>query len=165
MTRSGLNGGLARALLISRTKILRSYRESSRQMYLANDHLIDGWIWRAALTPTTCPVCWAMPRTEHPLDEPMGLHPACRCTMVPKTKTWEELGFDVPKRFERSARITPGPDECRKLDAEIQRKILGPARFDAYKSGEIDLPDLVEVSESNEWGVTRALKSRRELRK
>ena len=38
-------------------------------------------------------------------------------------------------------------------------------RYGAYKAGKMELPDLVKVTESNEWGVTSALKSRRELRK
>ena len=38
-------------------------------------------------------------------------------------------------------------------------------RFDAYRAGEIDLFDPVREGVSNAWGVTRTLKSRRELRK
>lgn len=63
------NGGLTRALTISRTEILDAYRASSKQTMAANDDVLAGWMWTAELDDTTCEACWAMDSTIHDLDE------------------------------------------------------------------------------------------------
>ena len=46
--RQALGGNLVRALRISRTEILRSYREASHRSYQASDDIMEGWIWHSA---------------------------------------------------------------------------------------------------------------------
>ncbi|MCL5957851.1 MAG: phage head morphogenesis protein [Chloroflexi bacterium] len=96
--RQALGGNLVRALTIARTEMLRSYREASRQTYLANSDVVNGWIWHAVLSTRTCAACWAMNGTLHKLNERLDDHVRGRCAMMPVTRTWQELGFEnVPE--------------------------------------------------------------------
>ena len=77
LLRSALGGNMARALTIARTETLRAYREAQRLTYQANRGVVTGWTWHSALDRRTCPVCWAMHGSFHPLDEQLGSHPNC----------------------------------------------------------------------------------------
>jgi SPP1 gp7 family putative phage head morphogenesis protein len=140
--REALAGNLARALLISRTETIRAHREASRQTYLANDDVVEGWQWVAALGPRSCPVCWAMHGKVFPLTEPMGSHPACRCTSIPV------LDVAAPSR------VKPGAEEFARLSEAEQRQILGPGKFAAYKAG-LPLENLVGFKRDPQWGPVR----------
>ena len=159
MMRSSLGGNLTRALTIARTETLRAYREGSRAEYLANDDVVDGWIWVSAASERTCASCWAQHGSEHPLEEVMATHPRCRCSMVPKTKTWEELGFG---RTPEAVKIPSGSSLFAKLPVEQQRKILGPSKFTAYRGKKIGLSDLVARRQSPVWGPSTSEASLRQ---
>ena len=77
--RLAMGGNLVRALTIARTEVLRSYRESSRRSYQANDDVVKGWVWHSALGTRTCASCWALHGTFHQLDERLDDHPNGRC--------------------------------------------------------------------------------------
>lgn len=145
---------------IVRTETLRAYREATRASYAASD-LIDGWTWHSALDMTTCAVCWARHGSRHPASEVMATHPNCRCTMLPDVKSWKELGFrdldELPTSIEPK-----GSELFAKLTDAEQRTILGPSRFEAYKSGLLDLDDLPAATYSR-FGPGVRQKSLREL--
>jgi SPP1 gp7 family putative phage head morphogenesis protein len=159
MMRDALGGNLTRALTIARTETLRAYREASRAEYLANQDVVDGWIWVSAASERTCASCWAQHGSEHPLDEVMATHPRCRCSMVPKTKTWEQLGFG---RTPESVKIPQGSSLFAKLPVEQQQKILGPSKFTAYRGKKIALSDLVARRQSPVWGPSTSEASLRQ---
>lgn len=154
-----LGGNLARSLTIARTEMLRAYRESSRRTYQANSDLVTGWVWHSALGTRTCAACWAMHGTRHSLDERLDGHPNCRCAMVPYTKTWKELGYDVP---ETRADVPAGPDLFAGLSPAEQRAILGPAKYDAFARGDLRLTDLVGRRNDPRWGTMRYERSLRD---
>jgi SPP1 gp7 family putative phage head morphogenesis protein len=136
--------------VLVRTELLRNYREGTRATYLANQRYVKGWIWCAALDTQTCPVCWAMHGTKHPLSEPMATHPVCRCSKIPDI---------VPGRLLAQPEIPLGSQSFRALDAASQRAILGPTAYRAYQQGMLDLPDLVRQTYSPVWGAGRAQRS------
>lgn len=144
---------LSRALRISRTEILRSYREANRAVYLANEDVVKGWTWHAARTTRTCAACWVMHGSFHPLSERFGGHVMCRCAPVPITKTWRELGAGAGLQ-ETSYRPVPGPVEFDRLDRAEQLAILGPKRFQALLAGQFGLRDLVTAKTSKAWGTS-----------
>src|SRR5690606_4098607 len=109
----------------------------------------------------TCPVCIAMHGTFHTLDETMDSHPACRCAMIPWTRSWEELGF--PGIPDRRTRVEPGVEWFARQDAATQRRILGPAKYAAYQAGDLELMDLVGVKTHPRWGRTRFERSLRSI--
>lgn len=91
-----------------------------------------GWVWVSQCDRRTCPVCWAMHGTEHQATTHMVSHLMCRC--------W-------PKPVRRGAKygggVERGVDLFRALPGEDQRAILGPGKYALYKSGKLDLMDLV----------------------
>jgi SPP1 gp7 family putative phage head morphogenesis protein len=145
-----LGGNLTRALRISRTEVMRAHREATHRSFEANADLVEKWVWTASLSPRTCAVCWAMHGTEHPTTERMASHVNCRCTMVPLTKTWEELGFTGLQ--ETRAEVEKGEDAFAKLTPAEQEQVLGPAKFAEYSAGRLKLADLVGYKDHPRWG-------------
>jgi SPP1 gp7 family putative phage head morphogenesis protein len=147
--RQALGGNLTRALTIARTETLRAYREASRSVYRANADVVAGWVWTADLSNRTCASCWAQHGSVHPLEEIMATHPRCRCSMVPKTRSWRDLGFgDTPE----AVQIEEGPALFRRLAPDQQEAILGPAKYRAYRAKQITLQDVVAKRDSPVWG-------------
>lgn len=140
--KAALGGNLTRALRISRTETLRAYREATHQTYKANSDVVSGWYWISARNARTCAACIALHGTFHDLDERMATHVQCRCTQVPAIK-----GEPAPTEHgERWFKAQP---------EKTQRAILETdAAFEAYKSGELKLTDLVGRRESPQWGVS-----------
>jgi SPP1 gp7 family putative phage head morphogenesis protein len=134
------NGGLSRALTIARTETLDAYRVSSQYTHAANGDVVTEWVWLCHLGPRTCPACLAMNGTVHPVSEPGPLdHPSGRCSRMPKTKSWRDLGIDLdePPDTIPDARawFVAQPEET-------QIAIMGPSRHALLKSGKIDWDDL-----------------------
>lgn len=165
--RKALQVPLWRALTITRTEILRAHREATREALIANQALIDGWVWLSAMDDRTCPYCWAMTGTHHAAGDDMASHPNCRCTKVPQTKSWEDLlgpggASDLPD--ERAGVTIPdGAEVFADLPAREQERILGPAAYKQYKAGELSLNDLVGTRYSRRWGRVGYTKSLRQV--
>lgn len=143
--------GMARALRISRTETLRSYREASRRNYEANADIVDGWQWMCACDSRSCASCWAMHGSRHGLDETLDDHPIGRCAMVPV------LG-GMPLPIKRT-----GEELFAELPASQQRQILGPAAHLAYEDGAVKLVDFVGRKDDPQWGTMRCARSLREV--
>lgn len=84
----------------------------------------------------------------------------CRCTPRPKTKSWEELGIDVP---DRRPRIQPAEDWFKKQSDDVQLQILGRAKLERYKEGSLQLQDLIGYQYSKKWGPTRFERSLKQI--
>jgi SPP1 gp7 family putative phage head morphogenesis protein len=136
--RSGM--GLVRAVTISRTEMLRSYREAQREAYSRSD-VVVGWIWLSARQVRTCAACWAMDGKKFPAEDSPEMHVRCRCTMVPDTGGTE---------------IGNGIDEFEKLSPKQQERVLGPSKYKAYRDGEVTLEDLVARRDNRLWGASRS---------
>jgi len=156
-----LLGGLAGQISIDR--ILNIYvRSFSGQVY--NLQTKDGWYQANDIIVHNC---WAMHGTKHGVDEILDDHPNGRCGMVPITKTWAEIGkqygIDLSGIGDTNPDIEPGISLFERLPAEKQIKILGPAKWAAWKDGQFALPDVVGRKRSREWGTHRYEKSLKEL--
>lgn len=165
--RQALGGNLVRALTIARTEMLRSYRAALLRSYQQNSKVITGWVWYSALGTNTCAFCWSMHGSFHRLEERFASHPRCRCTPIPKTKTWQELGQDLGVDLsgvpETRGEVEPGPAMFARLPASQQRAILGPAKFAAYQAGAIRLEDLRGFRRDPRWGSVGYERSLREI--
>jgi SPP1 gp7 family putative phage head morphogenesis protein len=150
--------GLPRARTIARTEMLRAYRESNRRIFQENADIVKGWRWRAACDRRTCPCCWAMHGREFKLSESMATHPNCRCTPVPITYTWKELGFDI-EEIPQSPVFRPGREIFRELRVEDQQFVLGKAGYTLYKNKLATLDDFVLDTYSPDWGYGRTTRS------
>lgn len=146
------NVSRTRALTIARTETLRAYRTASAMEY-RNSQAVETWTWFCAVDERSCISCIAEDGTVHPVTEEFNSHPACRCTQVPNTPSWRELGFPnipdnrpaLPAQGERFASLPP----------DAQLAIMGRPRLEALHSGEMDLGDLVRQTRSRRWGGGR----------
>ena len=149
--RGVMGGDLARALRISRTETLRSYREATHLNYQANSHIIDGWRWVSAKGPRTCAACLALDGTWHPLSERQQDHPNGRCAQIPAIKGRD--GADSDPSWET------GSQWLAKQTPEVQQQVLGKAGQKAYAAGAVKLEDYAGTSYSPAWGQTVKAKS------
>lgn len=143
----------SRAMLIARTETLRAYRETSRLSYEANSDVVSGWTWHCALDSRCCGACAIMSGTEHPVTDTLDGHPRCRCAMVPRTRTWADLGIEG----RGGARPEPvqGREWLLAQPAGVQQAILGPGKYAALQRGEISLDDIVARTFDPRWGSMR----------
>lgn len=143
------NGGLSRALVIARTEVLDAYRQAAEATQKTAADVLAGWVWLAELGPRTCPACWAMHGTVHPLDEPGPLgHPQCRCARAPKTRSWRDLGFDID---EPEDQLPDAETAFRALPRADQLRIMGPARLDLLDIGQVAWTDLARRRANRGW--------------
>jgi SPP1 gp7 family putative phage head morphogenesis protein len=154
--RAELAGTEVRALRIQRTETFRALRGASSREYERNKDVLEGWIWSCAPSDKTCAMCYAMDGTLHDAGETMDTHPSCRCAQAPRTKSWADLGFDIPDR--RPALDGPGEKFDRLSDAG-KLNVLGPGKYAALQDGRIELSDLVERTHSEQWGPGRRERS------
>jgi len=158
----GVNLGLNRALLISRTEVLRAHREASRRSYEANADILEGWVWTAQLGPRTCASCWALHGSFHSLDERLDEHPAGRCSAIPRTRSWQELGYFGIE--DTRPEVEVGSDLFARQDEGLQRAVLGNAGFEAYRRGDVRLTDFVAQRDNPEFGTMRYARSLKAVR-
>jgi SPP1 gp7 family putative phage head morphogenesis protein len=138
-----------RAETISRTEVIRAYREAALETYRTSP-IVTEWVWVAALDTRTCFACAQMSGTVHPMSESLNGHPRCRCAMAPKTKTWEELGFKgIP---DTNPKIPSGREWFDRLSEQDKVSMLGQGKYDALKSGQVTHKDLVAKPRNRTWG-------------
>jgi hypothetical protein len=127
-----------RAVVIARNETLGVYRHTVLETYRASG-LVEGWIWKAALSIRTCPACLAKDGSFHPMTEDFGSHVQCRCSPLPVVRG------AVPLQFER------GEQWLARQDAATQRTILGPGRYAVYRRG-VPFERFATVSHNRTWG-------------
>lgn len=152
-----------RAETLARTEALRAYRETSRQVYQASN-VVESWTWLAALDRRCCPACVMMHGTRHPVTETLDGHPRCRCAMVPRTVSWAQIDPSLAGLADTRPVIPLGSDWFRGQDPAYQRALLGPMKYDAWTTGEIELGDVVARVYSALWGTMRRERSMIEIR-
>jgi hypothetical protein len=68
---------------------------------------------------------------------------------VPITRTYAQLGIDAPEPdFTRQK----GEDWFRAQDEGTQRRMMGNAKWEAWKAGQFKLEDIPKLTENRTWG-------------
>jgi hypothetical protein len=148
-TQGRFNGGLTRALAIARTETLDASRAAAHLGRLQHADVLAGWSWHCELSERSCVACISMDGQVFPIDAPgPDDHVNGRCTAVPITKTWAELGFDIPEP--NPVRID-GAQWFDSLDAAAQQRILGPGRYDAWKAGTYPMANWGHIVPNDGW--------------
>ena len=160
-TEGNFNGGLARAVNISRTEMLDAYRSTSAQVHADNADVLAGWRWLSACDRRTCPSCWSMHGQLFPVEQPGPWdHQQGRCVRCPVVKGWDELG--IPDQ--EAPDLTP---DAHALFAELpeadQLQIMGPARLALLNTGLIFWTDLAMRRETPAWRPSYVPRPVREL--
>lgn len=148
-TEGRFNGGLTRALNISRTETLDAHRAGGKATEHVNREVLTEWEWCASLDRRTCPSCLSKHGQHFPLEDDGPLdHQQGRCARIPVTKTWKELGFDIPEP--RSA-TRDSREWFDSLTPATQREIMGPARLKLLQDGDISWADLSSKHSTAGW--------------
>lgn len=130
---------LQQAMVTTRTEQLRVYRETTRQTYQATD-LVTGMMRLSARDLRVCPACLMADGQILPLGKPLAEHPQGRCTVIPIVD-----GDPIPDHQK-------GREWFLTLREEDQREILGHGHYEAWRGAKFDLPQIVGVKASEEWG-------------
>jgi hypothetical protein len=144
-----MGGGLTDALRMTRTAQLYAYREATRANYIANDDVVQGWIWWAELDNDTCMGCIAEHGTIHPLDETLNDHHNGRCAMLPY------LGDNTPDKN--------GQDWFMGLSEAKQKEIMGFEKWQAWKDGKFEFSQLSAEHQDDVYGTMRGAANLKDL--
>lgn len=146
---SEFNGGLTRALTISRTETLDAHRAAAAVGQARHPEVLAGWVWMCALSPRTCRACLAMHGREFPLEEPGPIgHQQCRCARSPLVKPWSDLGFDVE---EPPSAVPDAVAYFERLTPDQQRAILGRKGYEAWLAGDFPPEEWAKRRETEGW--------------
>lgn len=131
---------------VARTETLDAYRAAAGLVHDANSTDVAGWVWVSTLSSTSCPACWAMHGTIHPITEPGPLgHGQCRCARMPiwraPNSTTTDLLGDLPDAQTR----------FRALPRTDQLAVMGPARLRLLDDGDIDWVGLAVRRSNRGW--------------
>lgn len=146
------NGGLTRAVTIARTESLDAHRAGAAAGQRAHGDVLTGWVWQAHLSSRSCPACISMNGRVFPLSVPgPNGHQNCRCARMPKTKSWAELGINLPE----PPSAVKDPDATRSwfesLPEHEQIAVMGEERLALLRSGDIAWDDLATVRTTPGW--------------
>jgi hypothetical protein len=151
VVRQALSSTPVRALTISRTAVLDSYRGAMFRNYEANADVLSGWRWLCAKSARSCLACLVRDGTVYPLGTPMDRHVNDRCTAEPVVK-----GRDPSDR-------QTGAEWFAAQDEATQQNIMGDKAHAAYKAGDVALSDFVGTQHHARWGTSIRVKSLREV--
>lgn len=149
-TEGRFNGGLARAVNISRTEMISAMHTAQHATDQMNGDMLSGWTWTAHLGPRTCPSCLSLHGTEYPIEDPGPLdHQSGRCARVPRTKSWADLGF--PGIEEPDLGMQDAGAWFDSQDEATQRSMLGRSRFEAWQRGDYPMSAWSVRKENPGW--------------
>ena len=137
--RDSLAEGLQKALVIARSEQLRTYRYVAIQQYQASG-VVTGHKRLTAHDDRVCAACLADEGTLYPITVPIPDHAQGRCTGVPVVENMPAVQW------------TSGVDWFKQQSEDVQRKILGQGKFDAWNDGLFDFSALVTHTQHRIWG-------------
>lgn len=146
------NVPLAWADNMARTTQNTSYRGANHAAMKANERLLDGWMWRAALDVRVCMSCISQHGTVHSVDETLNDHHRGRCAPVPVVRgsTWAQ-------------RVETGEAWYGRLPEGTQRRVAGDLLYTALREGDAGWSDLSKPYSDDVFGEMLRAASVREL--
>lgn len=143
------SGGRARALNIARTELNDAHRQASLRSRSVNSDIVKGWRWHCTFSPRTCPSCLAQHGSLHKADELGPLdHQQGRCTSIPVTKSWRELGID---QDEAADEFPDARAWFNRQPRETKLRIMGAERLRRLEDGRLSWDDLSQLRHTNGW--------------
>jgi hypothetical protein len=139
MMRDDLSQGLDKALVIARSEEIRAYKTANLQSYQASG-AVRGIMRLTAHDSRVCGACLADEGTVYPVDTIIPDHPQGRCGQIPVVN-----GARMPE-------WTRGEDWFKTQPEDVQRSILGPGKYDAWKEGRFGFGELKMATHNATWG-------------
>ncbi|HET6527788.1 MAG TPA: hypothetical protein VFG39_03470, partial [Balneolaceae bacterium] len=139
---------------LARTGVIYTSNQSNNEFYRENADLIKNVNVVLTLDSRTCLTCFSYaqenpyPLENHPTPP---FHVNCRCTTVPVTKSWNELGIDLDEapKGTRASMSGQVPEDVtylqwlKRQSADIQKEALGASRYRLWKQGDIEITSFV----------------------
>lgn len=137
---------------MTRTTQLYSYRTATHAAYLVNDHLYEGWMWRAALDVRTCMSCVSRHGQIYKTTQTLTDHHRGRCAPIPvlKGSTWQND-------------VIAGRDWYGSLPTDVQRQMAGDLMWTAMREGDVGWDDISRPYQDDVFGKMLREASVREL--
>ncbi len=137
-----------------RTTVAGVMSDTRMEMYEANQDVISQWQFKATLDLRTSVQCVSLDGEVFNIGEgPVPpLHYNCRSSHIPVLKSWKELGFDMKElpagtraSMDGQVPATMNFEEWieKKSEAE-QNEVLGKGKAELWRSGKIQIKDLVD---------------------
>lgn len=121
----------------------------------ANDDIVKGYRWVSTLDSRTSEICQALDGRQFDLGEgPVPpAHANCRSTIVPVTKTWKELGIDMPEMAPGQRASEDGPvsasltyfEWLKTQPASFVEEALGTTRAALFLKGGLDADEFARL--------------------
>jgi len=153
---------------LTRTWIAEVNNDAAHKVYKANQDIITGEEWCATLEVNTksgrgtCLQCAGLDGRVYPVNDDHirpPLHNNCRCFLIPRTKSYRDLGLDIdelkevarPYTIKHGGKIGGGgnydgtfEDWIFTQPKKYQLEVLGPNRLRLINEGKIKFQDLVD---------------------
>jgi hypothetical protein len=139
----GLQTALTSLLLGSGNAIQGAFNQTFGLTITANGSIVNGWYWQCTFD-NSCTACILMDGSLHDNSETLDSHISCACLQVPYS------GPPIDGMQTGDQRLNAASDE-------VQQAVLGPSKYLAWKSGDIQLMDLLDTREG--FVEERSLKS------
>lgn len=165
-----MDTGTRQAQALVRTSIMQVAADAKMEMFKMNADIIKGLMWNSTLDNRTTPVCRAHSGLLYSLDgKPIGhnvpflggppVHWQCRSTLLPVTKSFEELGATpgITKEYldeigtaTRASMTGAVPEELtfdtwfRTLPKDDQISMLGPKKYEIWKDAGLTFQEMVD---------------------
>jgi SPP1 gp7 family putative phage head morphogenesis protein len=137
--RNGLAQSFTRMATIARTETLRVYRQTTLESY-RQSNVVVGYRRLAAKDERTCLGCLMADGQFYTKDQPFDAHPNCRCAAIPVLNKGTPIDYET------------GQEWFARQPESVQRRMLGPGRWDLLQRGDISLHDLVTLQPDDTWG-------------
>lgn len=146
-------GGVVADMLRNvRTVQLYAARRGTQEIYKQNREIVLGWWWSSALDARTCPACIANHGNKFDVDQGLNDHFNGRCAMVPITR----LTVNDP--------VQTGEEWLKEQPKNLQKTIMGKARWQAWQDGEFKLADVIDSYEHTLYGTMYHAASLKQIR-
>lgn len=148
---ANINRKSAESFVRTATSSMANY--ARQQTFKENADILKGYTWLATLDSHVCPACAALDGEMFNLDDGKAppLHRGCRCTLVPVTKSYRELGIDLDEaepgtRASMNGQVpakTTFSEWIKKQSTSVQDEILGKTKGKLLRDGGLDVRDFV----------------------
>lgn len=140
LMREDMAGNLQHALVVARSEQLRALRTATMRDWQLSTNGIVRTYRRRASRNSACLPCLLEDGREYPVGVDFGDHPNGRCMAEPMLENF-------PSPYAQSGR-----EYFEGLDPAAQETIMGPARYEAWRSGEVPLEAMARMHTHPTWG-------------
>jgi SPP1 gp7 family putative phage head morphogenesis protein len=140
---------------VVRTAVNHVSNAAKEIVYAENEDVVKKVKWIATLDTRTCPACGR--QDGKTFDVGKGLRPPlhlnCRCTTVPVTRSWRDLGLDIDELPEGTRASMNGQvpgnltfnQWLKRQSAETQDEALGPTRGALFRRGGLSVDRFTDI--------------------